>query len=343
VAEYASWTTVDAIYTHGPHMDDPIIRISGTTAQYYHQDGLGSVVGLSNNVDTTTVTQRFDAWGNVLASTGAIPQYGYTGREPDETGLVYYRARYYDSMIGRFTQRDPIGLKGGINRYAYVNENPINFTDPQGLQLLNPESTNTVTQQMCYFNTTDYSTSLFDFSSGVTTSVVRSSNAIGAVPGYPETGKNSWRASNDEIFIQAVNDYNESYDLSPDDPGYWTPERLKAQAMLESGGSMSAFMSDPLQVNNTPDWDPAKSDVAGLSYGQSMTPLDSATAALEWIRYKGFVHDANGNEVQYRGDFQALQRYNGNTNVYSYHPGVEHQDWYATKILSLEFMMREGK
>ncbi len=131
--EYAGWTSASAIYTHGPNTDDPIIRATESAAQYYHQDGLGSVVALSNNTGGTDGTQRFDVWGNVLASTGAIPQYGYTGREPDETGLVYYRARYYDPAIGRFTQRDPIGLKGGINPYAYVNGNPVNLVDPTGL------------------------------------------------------------------------------------------------------------------------------------------------------------------------------------------------------------------
>ena len=66
-------------------------------------------------------------------ASGVQARYGYTGREPDETGLTYYRARYYDPTIGRFTQRDPIGLAGGINSYAYAGGNPVNFNDPSGL------------------------------------------------------------------------------------------------------------------------------------------------------------------------------------------------------------------
>ena len=74
----------------------------------------------------------------MAASSGTIAQYGYTGREPDQTGLVFYRARYYDPSIGRFTQRDPIGLAGGLNPYLYANGNPVNFTDPDGLQPTGP-------------------------------------------------------------------------------------------------------------------------------------------------------------------------------------------------------------
>jgi RHS repeat-associated protein len=133
VAEYAAtWGTPTAQYTHGPNTDDPIIRATATSAQYFHQDGLGSVMAVTNNLGGTDATQRFDAWGNKVASTGTGPRYGYTGREPEETGLTYYRARYYDPTIGRFTQRDPIGLNGGINQYAYVGGNPINLVDPTG-------------------------------------------------------------------------------------------------------------------------------------------------------------------------------------------------------------------
>ena len=133
VAEYGpTWGLPLAQYTQGPKIDDPIIRATATAAQYYHQDGLGSVVGVSNNLGTTDATQRFDAWGNKIASTGTTPHYGYTGREPDETGLIFYRARYLDPTVGRFTQRDPIGLRGGLNRYGYVGENPVNATDPSG-------------------------------------------------------------------------------------------------------------------------------------------------------------------------------------------------------------------
>lgn len=81
--------------------------------------------------------QRFDVWGNRLAAKGIIPQYGYTGREPDGGGLIYYRARYYDPTIGRFTQRDPIGIKDDINQYAYVGNDPVNNNDPEGLFLNN--------------------------------------------------------------------------------------------------------------------------------------------------------------------------------------------------------------
>ena len=58
----------------------------------------------------------------------------YTARENDtESGLYYYRARYYDAGAGRFIREDPLGIFGGINLYAYVENEPLRRSDPFGL------------------------------------------------------------------------------------------------------------------------------------------------------------------------------------------------------------------
>jgi RHS repeat-associated protein len=58
----------------------------------------------------------------------------FTGREWDpETGLYYYRARYYDPKLGRFVSEDPIKFLGGANFYAYVENSPTTRRDPSGL------------------------------------------------------------------------------------------------------------------------------------------------------------------------------------------------------------------
>jgi RHS repeat-associated protein len=68
--------------------------------------------------------------------TGTLDQpYQYTGRELDfETGLYYYRARYYNPSNGTFISEDPTGFSGGLNLYEYSSNSPEVFSDPLGLQ-----------------------------------------------------------------------------------------------------------------------------------------------------------------------------------------------------------------
>jgi RHS repeat-associated protein len=67
------------------------------------------------------------------ASAPLIP-FTYTGREWEpEVRMYFFRARFMDPRLGRFISQDPIGFDGGLNGYAYVGNNPVNFTDPAGL------------------------------------------------------------------------------------------------------------------------------------------------------------------------------------------------------------------
>jgi len=113
-------------------------------------------------------------------------------------------------------------------------------------------------------------------------------NPIGPVQGYPETGKNSWRAGNDDVIVAAANKYNAENRYFRGDAEYVTPQLMKSWMMEESGSGAHRryFETDPFQVNNRPDWVLEKGRVAGLTKGQVMTPQSSAEAALKWARYK---------------------------------------------------------
>jgi len=82
----------------------------------------------------------YNGFGKAAAgSSGPKPNpYKYTAREYDtETGLYYYRARYYDETIGRFISEDPLGFLGdGPNFYLYARNQPTNLADPLGLSSL---------------------------------------------------------------------------------------------------------------------------------------------------------------------------------------------------------------
>ena len=103
---------------------------------FYDADGLGSITSLTNAAGTVAQTYTFNGFGVSTTSSNSLTNaFQYSGREMDsETGLYYYRARYYDPSVGKFTSEDPIRFAGsGTNFYNYVFNNPANDVDPSGL------------------------------------------------------------------------------------------------------------------------------------------------------------------------------------------------------------------
>ncbi|MBI2797500.1 MAG: hypothetical protein HYX65_12435 [Gemmatimonadetes bacterium] len=123
-------------YSYWPGTDRPHAMKTNGYQVYYHYDEPGSVIALTTGDGTTVSTYEYDPWGQTVGGVENWEQpFQFTAREFDrETGLYYYRARYYDPHRGRFLSEDPIGLVGGINLYAYVENDPANSTDPTGLE-----------------------------------------------------------------------------------------------------------------------------------------------------------------------------------------------------------------
>ena len=92
------------------------------------------MVALSNVNVEVVERYEYDVFGEPNRVGDVNNPYLFTGRRYDtETGLYYYRARYYSPEIGRFLQTDPVGYVEGLNLFTYVYNNPVNFVDPYGL------------------------------------------------------------------------------------------------------------------------------------------------------------------------------------------------------------------
>ncbi|MBI4653414.1 MAG: RHS repeat-associated core domain-containing protein [Nitrospirae bacterium] len=126
---------ITAEYTHGTGIDEPLAMRKAGQNYYYHVNGLGSVTALTDSSKAVVQSYVYDSFEQIISQTGTITNpYTFTGREYDsETGMYYYRARYYSPELQRFTSEDPIGLAGGVNLYVYVGNNPVNWVDPLGL------------------------------------------------------------------------------------------------------------------------------------------------------------------------------------------------------------------
>ena len=120
--------------------------INSTSTRYLHTDHLGSVEVITKEDGTIAERLGYDAWGkrrnangtdSVTQLTSNITHHGYTGHQMnDSMGLINMNGRWYDPTLGRFMQADPTidGMANlqGYNRYSYVANNPLSYTDPSG-------------------------------------------------------------------------------------------------------------------------------------------------------------------------------------------------------------------
>jgi RHS repeat-associated protein len=136
IAEYDGNNNLLRKYIYGPGIDQPVCMIEEAESEtyYYHFDGLGSVVALSDSSGDTVQTYEYSVYGQVAVEDVNNPNpYMFAGRRYDiEIGLYYNRARYYNPYTGRFLQADPIGYDADMNLYRYCNNNPLAFVDPSG-------------------------------------------------------------------------------------------------------------------------------------------------------------------------------------------------------------------
>jgi RHS repeat-associated protein len=124
-----------ARYADTANIDEPLSELVSGTTSFYGQDGLGSVTSLTSATGTVANTYIYGSFGTLATSSGALANpLQYAGRDYDpETGLRYYRARYYDPGAGRFLGEDPIEFDGGdVNLYRYVWNSPVGFRDASG-------------------------------------------------------------------------------------------------------------------------------------------------------------------------------------------------------------------
>jgi RHS repeat-associated protein len=122
-------------YLYGTEVDKVLTDETSTSMVWALADDQGTIKDLLDENGAIISHITYDSFGRVVNATGNIDfRYGFTGREYDsETGLEYYRARYYDAAIGEFISEDPLGFDAGdTNLMRYVFNSPTNYTDPSG-------------------------------------------------------------------------------------------------------------------------------------------------------------------------------------------------------------------
>ncbi len=118
-------------------------------AFYFHHDGLGSTVALTDSTGFVVESYTYDVYGqpsilsatyHLLPTSSVTNRFLFTGREYlAELGLYDYRHRFYSPSLGRFLQTDPLRFDAeDVNLYRFIENSPVDFIDPDGLSMTAP-------------------------------------------------------------------------------------------------------------------------------------------------------------------------------------------------------------
>ena len=124
-------------YTTALELDSWLSFQSAGQNYYFHKDAINSVNNITNQNQLVENNYEYDAYGSIKNKVESVNnRIQYSGREFDNDHYYYYRTRFYNPNIGRFISKDNfpgiVNIPFSLNRYNYVNSNPINYNDPNG-------------------------------------------------------------------------------------------------------------------------------------------------------------------------------------------------------------------
>jgi|GEM_PF-3630479 len=122
---------------NGPSLDEIVCTQENGTIFFYHYDGQGNVLALSDESGDLLENRPCPPFGEFVAADTKLPAYSFAGREYESAiGGYYFRNRYYSPALGRFLSLDPSGFQDATNLYLYGLNNPLRHTDPMGLTIM---------------------------------------------------------------------------------------------------------------------------------------------------------------------------------------------------------------